>query len=253
MNLLWSWDDEIRVIFRRLDRELWEETYQNPVCMLGTIAQERLDELSPRRQLPRLLRREPTTASTTYLRETTVVGSPLHRDALSSPTSRPSSASPSACPSTPGGLGVLAGDHLKSASDLGVPLVGVGLLYQQGYFRQYLDRRRLAAGVLPDQRLLQPARSSRSLDADGAPVRVERRHAGPTLVDRRSGGSQVGRVPLFLLDTNLPENPPPTCRTSPTSSTAATRRCASARRSCWASAACARCDAIGLAARPSAT
>ena len=47
-----------------------------------------------------------------------------------------------------GGLGVLAGDHLKSASDLGVPLVGVGLLYQQGYFRQYLNRRRLAAGIL---------------------------------------------------------------------------------------------------------
>ena len=105
-----------------------------------------------------------------------------------------------------GGLGILAGDHLKSASDLGVPLIGVGLLYQKGYFRQYLtsdgwQQERYPSNdfsVLP----LRPLYA-----ADGTPVRVPVELAGRRLAIR-PWRVQVGRVTLLLLDTNIPENPP---------------------------------------------
>ena len=104
-----------------------------------------------------------------------------------------------------GGLGVLSGDHLKTASDLGIPLIGVGLLYQQGYFRQYLT---------PDgwQQERYPANDFYNLPlhpvltAGGQPLYVELRLAGARL-KIKVWKLQVGRVPLYLMDTNIPENP----------------------------------------------
>ena len=135
-NLLWSWDDDLRVVFSRLDRDLWDKTYQNPVLMLGTIAQERLEALARDesflsyydRALERLR---------AYLREPTWWDRRLKERPLVAYFSAEFGLA-ECLPIYSGGLGVLAGHHLKSASDLGVPLVGVGLLYQQGYFRQYL-------------------------------------------------------------------------------------------------------------------
>ncbi len=104
-----------------------------------------------------------------------------------------------------GGLGILAGDHLKSASELGVPLAAVGLLYRNGYFQQYPLRRWLAAGSLSGARFLQPR---------GRAVAICRqfRGEGPASIICRTTPSSakvwranVGRVPLYLLDTNLPE------------------------------------------------
>ena len=106
-----------------------------------------------------------------------------------------------------GGLGMLAGDHLKSASDLGVPLVGVGLLYQQGYFRQYLNEAGWQQESYEDNDFhnlpLAPVRQP-----DGAPLTISVEFPGRDVV-ARVWRVEVGRVPLYLLDTNIPENPRP--------------------------------------------
>src|SRR5262249_49323481 len=103
-----------------------------------------------------------------------------------------------------GGLGVLSGDHLKSASDLGVPLVGVGILYQEGYFSQYLNADGYQQEAYPvndygNQPVIQV------LDANNKPMRVHVPMPGRDL-HAQIWRVQVGRVPLFLLDTNVPEN-----------------------------------------------
>src|SRR5262245_55965875 len=138
-NLRWSWDHETIALFRRLDRELWESTEHNPVKMIGSIPQERLAEMAMDEAFLAHLDRvkedldQYMTGQGTWFRRT--FGS----------ESQPVAAYFSmefgiteCLPIYSGGLGMLAGDHLKSASDLGIPLVGVGLLYQKGYFRQYL-------------------------------------------------------------------------------------------------------------------
>ncbi len=203
-NLLWSWDDDLRVVFSRLDRDLWDSTYQNPVLMLGTIAQERLDTLSRDESFlsyyDRALERLHA-----YLREPTWWERRLQERPLVAYFSAEYGLA-ECLPIYSGGLGVLSAHHLKSASDLGVPLVGVGLLYQQGYFRQYLTSdgwQQESYPVndfynLPVQALSGP---------DGAPLRVEVELAGRRLLIQ-VWRVEVGRVPLFLLDTNLPENPP---------------------------------------------
>ena len=106
-----------------------------------------------------------------------------------------------ALPQYSGGLGVLAGDHLKAASSLGVPLIGVGLMYRQGYFRQQLERRRLAGGALPGPRPPRhgPRRWSTGSGHHGRPGRR-------SLSRPRSGVAQVGRVELYLLDADVDDN-----------------------------------------------
>jgi starch phosphorylase len=103
-----------------------------------------------------------------------------------------------------GGLGVLAGDHLKSASDLGLPLVGVGLLYQEGYFRQYLNEAGWQQEVYVNNDFNNlPVTLER--DEKGRTIKVEIPHPGRKVI-AQIWRAQVGRVPLYLLDTNIPEN-----------------------------------------------
>ncbi len=202
-NLLWTWDDDLRGLFQRLDRRLWDDTYQNPVRMLGIIPQERLRERAADDSFMAYYAR-------TYAR---------YRDYLAERTwwdqrqaDRPLIAYFSAefglaecLPIYSGGLGVLSGHHLKSASDLGVPLVGVGLLYQQGYFRQYLtgDGWQQESYPINDFSDL----PIRPVAGDGGgPLRVELELDGHRLLVQ-VWRAEVGRLPLFLLDTNLPENP----------------------------------------------
>ena len=135
-NLLWSWDEEIRAVFRRLDSGLWDKTYQNPVLMLGSISQERLEEIVRDENFMAFYKRSYEWLQN-YLKEKTWWENRYPTKPLIAYFSAEFGLA-EALPIYSGGLGVLSGDHLKSASDLGVPLVGVGLLYQQGYFRQYL-------------------------------------------------------------------------------------------------------------------
>lgn len=139
-NVLWTWDHELLELFMRLDTDLWEETNHNPVQMIGRIRQEALNAAlrddAFMAQLQRALEhcREYMNNRSTWFQKT-YDGTERQPIAYFS-----AEFGVTECmPIYSGGLGLLAGDHLRSASDLGVPVVGVGLLYQQGYFRQYLN------------------------------------------------------------------------------------------------------------------
>jgi starch phosphorylase len=206
-NLRWSWDHETIALFRRLDPALWEASDHNPVLVLGSIAQERLQELEQ---------------DDAFVAHVHLVAAGL-RDYLANPCTwfqkhygrgpRPLAAYFSmefglteCLPIYSGGLGTLAGDHLKSASDLGVPLFGVGLLYQKGYFRQYLTSDGWQQERHPSNDFsVMPLRPVYA--GDGTPLRVGLELGNHSLL-LRPWHVQVGRVTLFLLDANIPENPP---------------------------------------------
>ena len=202
-NLLWSWDDELRQIFTRLDRELWEQCGQNPVLMLGRVSQARLDELSRDDGFLSLYERT-LRHFRAYLEEPTWWDKRYGERPLVAYFSAEYGLS-EALPIYSGGLGVLSGHHLKSASDLGVPLVGVGLLYQQGYFHQYLASDGWQQESYRDNDFFNlpvlPARGP-----DGRELAVTLELAGEP-VQVKVWRVEVGRLPLFLLDTNLPANP----------------------------------------------
>ncbi len=204
-NLWWSWNLEAIDLFRRLDRQLWEESGHNPVLMLGTIEQERLEEVAEDEgflaqlehvynQFDRYLKNQ----NTWYKR---------HHGELGNPYIAYFSAEfglTDCIPNYAGGMGVLAGDHLKAASDLGLPLVGVGLLYQEGYFRQYLNRDGWQQELYPQNDFYNMP-IQLELREDGTPVTIEVDYPGRK-VKAQVWRAQVGRVPLFLLDTNIPAN-----------------------------------------------
>jgi starch phosphorylase len=205
-NLRWCWSHESIELFRRLDQELWETAGHNPVLMLGTIEQAKLEAAAADEAFLAHLRRVEGNLETYLAGEST-----WFRRTYEKSGDVPFIAYFSAefglteCLSIfAGGLGILAGDHLKSASDLGVPLVGVGLLYQQGYFRQYLnqsgwqqesyqdnDFHNLPVSLVPQK--------------DGSPITVEVNLAGQP-VHAQVWRVQVGRVSLYLLDTNIASN-----------------------------------------------
>ena len=204
-NLRWSWDHDSIGLFRRLDRDLWETTGHNPVWMLGLIDQHRLEALCDDPAFMAQFSRV-CNAFDEYMQASDTWYSHNHQAA-----SKPFIAYFSmefglteCLQNYSGGLGVLSGDHLKSASDLGVPLVGVGLLYQEGYFRQYLN----ADGY---QQESYPINDYSNLPVelqkgtDGKPLMISVPMPGRQLF-AQIWKVQVGRVPLFLLDTNINEN-----------------------------------------------
>ena len=204
-NLRWTWDHETINLFRRLDRELWEQTGHNPVLMLGTISQERLDDGASdegfRAHMERIYQKlsEYMTGENTWY-------SKRFRKSADSPIAYFSAefGLTECLPIYSGGLGILAGDHVKAASELGLPLVGVGIVYQQGYFRQYLNPDGWQQERYPINDFYNlPITSVR--DGDGNPVMVSVDFPGRT-VYVQIWKAQVGRVPLYLLDTNIPQN-----------------------------------------------
>ena len=205
-NLAWSWETDAIELFRRLDRDLWETCGHNPVLMLGNIEQEKLEAaasndafLEHLRRITGRLESYLSGKSTWYKR---ICGERAEDCSIAYFSAE---FGLTECMSIfAGGLGILAGDHLKSASDLGVPLVGVGLLYQQGYFRQYLNQAGWQQEAYENNDFhnlpLSPA-----LDRSGAPVTITLQFPGrPVFV--KVWRAQVGRVPLYLLDTNTASN-----------------------------------------------
>ncbi|MHC4561466.1 MAG: alpha-glucan family phosphorylase [Planctomycetota bacterium] len=205
-NLRWSWNGEALELFRRLDATEWEQTDHNPVLLLGRISQQRLEQLA---------------ADEGFLAQVERV----HRDLqayLKTPGWWPKTYGGDRTPEVAyfcaefgitdclpiyaGGLGVLAGDHLKSASELDIPLVAIGMLYQQGYFRQRLNADGWQLEMFPRN------------DFSTLPVELIRHdNDHPVTVDVDIMGrrchvqvwlARVGRVNLYLLDTNVPENSP---------------------------------------------
>jgi glycogen phosphorylase len=197
-NILWSWEPSIRTLFRRLDPGLWKESGYNPVVMLGRVSQTTLERaaLDPR-----------------YLAQYQLACQRFdaHMKAPGPPSGGKLIAYFSAeygltecMPVYSGGLGVLSGDHMKSASDLNLPLIGVALLYQLGYFRQHLN-----ADGWQQERYLEndfyslPVLPAMGDDGKQQTVTVQL-PTGPVVI--RIWTMSVGRVKMLFLDANSPEN-----------------------------------------------
>ncbi|MCG6498584.1 alpha-glucan family phosphorylase [Kitasatospora sp. A2-31] len=210
LNLRWSWHPETRDLFRSVDPEVWAATGEDPVRLLGEVPAARLAALAADR---RFLRRLGDLADD--LREY-LAGPRWYQTAeRAAGAAQPAAVayfSPeygiaAALPQYSGGLGILAGDHLKAASDLGVPIIGVGLFYRHGYFRQSLDRDGWQQERYP---LLDPDELAVTLlrESDGTPCRVDLALPGGRTLAAHVWRAQVGRVPLLLLDSDIEANTP---------------------------------------------
>src|ERR1700693_758790 len=208
LDLSWSWSHSADEIWKRLDPELWELT-ANPWLILQSMSPRKLDALKLevqtdpafRLRIEQLLTKLGEKNAAPAWFQTAHPSSPVRTIAYFSMEYMLSEA----LPIYSGGLGNVAGDQLKAASDLGVPVVAIGLLYQQGYFRQELDAR-------GDQQVLYPVNEpgqlplSRVRTSDGELLRMALSLTGGK-VWVRTWEVQVGRTRLYLLDTNDPANP----------------------------------------------
>lgn len=210
-NLRWSWHPETRELFRAVDPEAWPAAGGDPVRLLGGVSAARLESLASDGAFLRRL-----TTAADGLREyltgprwyQTAAGAAAG-DGLPSAVAyfSPEFGITGALPQYSGGLGILAGDHLKTASDLGVPLIGVGLLYRHGYFRQSLSRDGWQQEQYP---LLDPDELPLGLlrEPGGRPCRVTLALPGGRTLHAVVREARVGRVPLLLLDSDTEENEP---------------------------------------------
>ncbi|WP_037607694.1 alpha-glucan family phosphorylase [Streptacidiphilus rugosus] len=205
LNLRWSWHPETRELFRSVDPEVWEATGCDPVRLLGAVSGQRLAALAADRRFLRRLHdaeedlRDYLTGPRWYQRQR---GSELPAAVA---YFSPEFGITAALPQYSGGLGILAGDHLKAASDLGVPIIGVGLLYRHGYFRQSLSRDGWQQERYP---LLDPNELAVSLvrEPDGSPSTVVLALPGGRQLHAQIWKAQVGRVPLLMLDSDIEVN-----------------------------------------------
>lgn len=199
-NMWWSWHPVATELFVRINPQIWNKVGANPRAFLTEVPQSRLEELAH---------------DSTFLQQLHLVESEYRREI------KPSSETLSRCKVAyfslefgihesarlySGGLGILAGDHLKAASDLDLPIVGVGLMYRQGYFKQYIDRNGWQTERYPEN-MLHKMPLIRAYDSENKPAFVT-----IPLMDRELKAAiwilNVGNIPLVLLDTELPENPP---------------------------------------------
>ncbi len=208
VNLRWSWDKPTQDLFEAIDPTLWKQVGCDPVALLGQVTPDRLDELAVDESFVGRLDRivgqlDDYLARPLWYQERAAAEGAEMPNGIAYFSMEFGVAE--VLPNYSGGLGILAGDHLKSASDLGLPLIAVGLHYRSGYFRQSLT----ADGW---QRENYP-----SLDPQGLPLRLLTDHQGdPVLVElampdaaqlrARVWVAQVGRIPLLLLDSDIPEN-----------------------------------------------
>jgi starch phosphorylase len=203
-NLRWAWHPETQDVFEAVDPQLWRTTGGDPVKLLGEVPAARLDELANDHAFLRRLELAVADLDS-YVTEDRwfqSAGSPLNAVAYFSPEFGITHV----LPQYSGGLGILAGDHLKAASDLGVPLIGVGLLYRHGYFTQSLNREGWQQERYP---LVDPDGLPISLLRDGgAPATVTLTLPGNRQLHAQIWVAQVGRVPLLMLDSDIEENEP---------------------------------------------
>ena len=203
-NLHWTWNQDTQSLFRRLDRDLWNETHHNPVIMLGKIRQSRLVEVVNDEGFLAHLNRA-YSGMKAYLSATTWYTKKHGTNKNFSIVYFSAEFGLTECLQTySGGLGILAGDHLKSASDLGIPLTGVGLLYKEGYFQQYLNsdgwqQERYEINDFENQPM------KLMYDENKKPYLLSVSFPGRD-VFFQIWNIQVGRISLYLLDTNVAQN-----------------------------------------------
>ncbi len=203
-NLRWSWHLPTRRLFESLDPALWDESRHDPLAMLAAIPRERLAELAA----------DPDVVARVAAADSNLAAyldGPRWYQSLGADAPKtiayfsPEFGISEVLPQYSGGLGILAGDHLKSASDLGVPLIGVGLLYQAGYFKQSLSRDAWQQETYP---LLDPDALplTQLREDDGTAVEISLPLPGGRVLRAYVWRADVGRVPLLLLDSNVAEN-----------------------------------------------
>jgi glycogen phosphorylase len=206
-NLRWSWDKATQDLFAAIEPTLWADCGNDPVELLGAVSPGRLNELALDEEFLRWLD-ELAAELNDYLTR------PLwYQQQQEAGVAMPTGIAyfsmefgvAEVLPNYSGGLGILAGDHLKSASDLGVPLIAVGLYYRSGYFRQSLSAEGWQNETYPS---LDPQGLPLRLltDASGDPVLVQLSLTDSAQLTARILVAQVGRVPLLLLDSDVPEN-----------------------------------------------
>ncbi|CAO5172386.1 Glycogen phosphorylase [Frankia sp. AiPs1] len=207
LNLRWSWHPETLDLFESVDPELWRATKGDPVRLLGEVDHDRLVALAADRRFVRRL-----TDINDDLQDYLSTDLWYQRQNLADTPAAIAYFSPEfgiteVLPQYSGGLGILAGDHLKTASDLGVPIVGVGLLYRAGYFVQSLSRdgwqQERYPGIDPHGLPL-----TQLTDAGGRPVKVAVGLPEGRTLHAQIWKAQVGRVPLLLLDSDVEDNQP---------------------------------------------
>ncbi len=207
INLRWSWDKPTQDLFEAVDPELWKHVGCDPVALLGQVAPKRLDELAKDESFLRRLD-ELAADLDNYLTR------PLwYQQQAEEGAQLPNGIAyfsmefgvAEVLPNYSGGLGILAGDHLKSASDLGLPLIAVGLYYRSGYFRQSLtaDGWQYENYPSPDPQGLPPRLLT---DKNDNPVLIELAMPDSGRLRAYVWIAQVGRIPLLLLDSDIPEN-----------------------------------------------
>ncbi|WP_028478463.1 alpha-glucan family phosphorylase [Nocardia sp. CNY236] len=211
-NVRWSWHPPTQDLFAELDPQRWQERGHDPVRMLGDVPAARLDELAADSEYVARV-----DAAAADLREYLAAPGWFQRRAALQPAGRVQGVRGIAyfsmefgvtevLPNYSGGLGILAGDHLKAASDLGLPLIGVGLLYRSGYFRQSLSADGWQAEHYP---ALDPqGLPLRALTSGGSAVLIRVAMPEGRVLRARVWVAQVGRVPLLLLDSDIAENDP---------------------------------------------
>lgn len=208
INLRWSWHKPTQDLFATIDEDLWSQCGADPVALLGAVRPQRLDELAGDVDFGERL-----DALAADLSDYLTRPHWYQRQADGGEVAMPTGIAyfsmefgvSQVLPNYSGGLGILAGDHLKSASDLGLPLIAVGLLYRSGYFRQSLTidgwqhetYPALDPQGLPLRLLVEP---------DGAPVLIDLAMPQGAQLRARVWVAQVGRVPLLLLDSGIGEN-----------------------------------------------
>src|SRR5947208_3239016 len=204
-NLWWSWQPNVVSLFRELDPQLWRRLDHNPVEFLKLLPPEVLErragEMALDSRIDYAFRR-----LAEYQKNTDSWGSVYAANLRARPVAYFSAefGLHESLPIYSGGLGVLAGDHLKSASDLGIPLIGIGLLYDQGYFRQTLDgegwQKELYLNANPDLLPIEQV-----FGPDDKPLLIAlQTHSG--ILRARAWRVEVGRTTLLLLDSNVREN-----------------------------------------------
>lgn len=204
LNLRWSWHHPSRDLFGDIDPILWAKVGRDPVKMLGELSTERLAELAADADFVERLHALADELDA-YLSEPRWYQKQLGDGPAAVAYFSPEFGITSVLPQYSGGLGILAGDHLKSASDLGLPLIGVGLLYKYGYFTQSLSREGWQTETYP---VLDPDGMPLTMlrEADGSPAVIRVELPGGRTLAAHVWRADVGRVPLLLLDSDVQEN-----------------------------------------------
>ncbi|AKJ63771.1 alpha-glucan family phosphorylase [Kiritimatiella glycovorans] len=201
-NLWWSWHPDAQELFRRIDPHLWRQTGHNPLAFLSGVDQRRLEKLAD---------------DEGFLEHQRQVRERFELEVESVPAEEESCRSVAyfsleygiheSMKIYSGGLGVLAGDHLKAASDMRLPMVAVGLLYRQGYFEQYLNSEAWQQEHYPENEV-QHLPVQKVFDESGHQIEIEL-PLPDGMLRAVVWRLEVGRIPVYLLDANLPGNPPP--------------------------------------------